>query len=254
MSAPLRAVSLALSAIAGAVLAAWGVAWLCGRYWGAWLPFALSVAVTALLGLLPRARPWAVRGPYALMFGGGVLALWFVTRLKPPWDWADHVAPYLAPAAGVLAVVGLVWWQISIAVQPEAKRPPAGWLVWLAAAAWLVAYFSSARGAPGVMERLFSEWFGLSLTQAHDLTVVARKAIHFAFYGLVGLGGARAAIGSRATPATSAAFAASLALSYALFDEYRQSTFPGRTGSLADIALDMAGAGLFLWVALARKR
>lgn len=218
-----------------------GVVYLLGtKFYGVWLPLALPLCVYMLLGLLPRVQ--AGRVAYSASIAGGVLTAWFLTRERLPWERWDlysRYAPYISLALGIF---GLVWW--FVAASASARRPSVGWLLALALCAWGIAFFSSAKGGADQTEAWLIQVFGLAPDTAHSMNVVVRKIIHYGFYGLVGLFGLLAARRSGATKP--AIFALLIALSYASFDEVRQSYVPGRTSSALDVGLDMAGAATFV--------
>lgn len=55
-------------------------------------------------------------------------------------------------------------------------------------------------------------------------------------------------------PATRALCAFMIASGYGVFDEWHQSFVPGRFASLTDVALDVAGAALGVWLAVYANR
>lgn len=119
-------------------------------------------------------------------------------------------------------------------------------LRWLWASVVLAASLNAVGGAesgPGG----FTNWLesiGLSPEVAWQVTILCRKTLHFAYYGMVAL---TAHFGVRSRMPV---WAIAWALIQACFDEYRQSASPGRTGSVADVLLDMAGAVMFVGIAV----
>lgn len=103
-------------------------------------------------------------------------------------------------------------------------------------------------GASGMVEWLIRT-FDLSEPEAHRLVVAFRKSVHFLAYGL-----AAGCFFAAAAWTVSRHLAALLALAFATligaFDEARQGFSVGRTGSLADVGLDLAGATVFVALAL----
>ena len=76
-----------------------------------------------------------------------------------------------------------------------------------------------------------------------------RKTAHLAFYGFAGYAAWRGAAQAGAWRHGRLLFAFGAALLIATFDELRQSTQIGRSGSIWDVLLDMVGA--FVTVGLA---
>lgn len=109
-----------------------------------------------------------------------------------------------------------------------------------------------AGGAGGMVEWLIRT-FHLSEVDAHRLLIAFRKSVHFLAYGLAAWCFFAAAVWT-----VSRHLAALLALSFAAmigaFDETRQAFSEGRTGSLADVGLDLAGAIAFVALALLVSR
>ncbi len=75
------------------------------------------------------------------------------------------------------------------------------------------------------------------------IDLVGRKIVHVGIYGVL------FALWWRALGWRSAAVAASIAVAYAISDEWHQSHVDGRNGSPVDVLLDSAGVAL-AWVAL----
>jgi VanZ family protein len=93
------------------------------------------------------------------------------------------------------------------------------------------------------------------LQHLHD---VVRKLAHFAEYLVLGVLLYRALAVPGRSASRAAVTALALAAFYSLIDELHQSFVPGRTGALADCAIDVAGAGAGLalvttWVAARRS-
>lgn len=96
------------------------------------------------------------------------------------------------------------------------------------------------------MVEFFMRQFRLDQATAEVWVIAVRKAIHFSYYGLLGLAAwASAKSGSLERPIGWAIF---FALTCATFDELRQTTQPGRTGSTLDVLLDVFGAAVCIWI------
>ena len=75
-----------------------------------------------------------------------------------------------------------------------------------------------------------------------------RKFAHFAEYGVLGLLAARAFFGSSLRSGMAAAASVGLCVAVSMTDEFIQSFNPQRTGSIYDVALDLCGAVLAIFV------
>ena len=99
-------------------------------------------------------------------------------------------------------------------------------LRWLPAGGWmaLIFYFSSQTELPG--------------PASHVLDVLFKKGAHFVVYAIL------AALLERAValPAHGRRVAFTLAVLYAISDEFHQSFTPGRTPQATDVMIDAAGA------------
>jgi VanZ family protein len=207
-------------------------------------PALLALGIFAAIHALPGQPP----GRYALL--GLHLALFhavFALSASPEhWSGSGRL---------VLAVGCIALLTIGGEAFGRDRLLRLGWARWTAlmGLALLVAWFSGGAGGPGWMVRFLVEGFGIAEETARTIAVVLRKAIHFLFYGLLALLAGRAAEASGASIRSALCFATLWTLSHALFDETRQMTAPGRTGTWGDIALDMAGAAFFLALWMRRR-
>jgi len=129
-------------------------------------------------------------------------------------------------------------------------------LVWIAVIA-VESFVGSAQNTAGILFPLV-KWFFPKLTAAHmaDIHVMVRKAGHFFGYSILGFLLYRAWWTTlRTTSLTwrdmfrdwswrAAVLALLCTLAVAASDEWHQSFSPGRTASLADVALDESGGFL----------
>ena len=109
----------------------------------------------------------------------------------------------------------------------------------------LILFFSGSRGSVDETSGFFRpllEFFFPSLTPEETILYYGyvRKFLHFTVYAILGLLAFRAFSASSSRHALLTALLISLAV--ALIDEFIQFLNPGRTGSLYDVAIDMAGA------------
>lgn len=162
---------------------------------------------------------FALGGPWWIL-GTGVVAAWIGLGPDAPWRLR------------VLTAV-LVALPLPLAVLSGEAGGAGGWVRWL-------------------MQ------FGISFETIDQIVFWGRKGVHFGFYGaLAGVAWAwfcainRWIVGEEGDVVLQIATPLLLALSFAAFDEARQWTTPGRSGSWVDVALDLAGAitvlGYLVW-------
>jgi VanZ family protein len=133
---------------------------------------------------------------------------------------------------------------------------------WLAVAACsvLILVFSGDEFSAGATSRILRpllRWLFPELDAAalHDLHMAVRKAAHVVEYALLGLLAFRALRLSPATPLSRAvALGLGLVVAVAAADELRQAALESRTGSIADVGLDLAGGALGVGLLLASQR
>lgn len=206
-----------------------------------WLVPLLLAATGAFLGLLPHFRaPESRMAPmclYAAMFSAG----WMWSIQVPGRNQDTPVARGILLILGLLFVYGLVL----LIRTPDAIRRN-GWLWLMFALGTGVAAFSGPSGASGGR---WEDWLIARLSidpaTAEALVFAFRKGVHFGFYGVLAVVAYRAAF-----PAPKAvAFAFGIATVHAIFDEGRQSFVGIRSGQAVDVAIDLAGAAVFLLIA-----
>jgi VanZ family protein len=205
-----------------------------------WLPAAAGFAFLLLLYSLPALHP-PLRGLTSLAFAPGVLAFWSASQ------GADRIAALFGTVAVTAALVAA---GLALRRRQRFMVP----LLTVVGSAWLVAYFSGGAGGADPMVDLLRTLFGLSREAAEFATVVLRKGIHFVFYGTVASLAWSAAVGARASARTAVGFGLAIALTLAAFDEGRQTSVPGRTGSASDVVLDLAGAATFIAISIRVRR
>jgi VanZ family protein len=210
-----------------------------------WLPVMFAMAFYGLLLFAPRIS-MAGRVGLALLFGSGSCILWMVSGSAA--FLGKHAAIQLAfqVLLGVVGFFGLLLLLGSWMKAPPKSGPSYGPVLILMLLGWLISYFSSSHGGASPMVAWVMHAFSWSQHTAESVIVVCRKIGHFTFYGVIALAGFAVALKNGS--ARKACLAAGLltALSCATFDEMRQSTQVDRTGSIWDVALDMAGASTAL--------
>lgn len=156
-----------------------------------------------------------------------------VTVGANPWNTGLEL-PIVAASAGTLLVAVICAKSIDTHLR------------WMYVSVILAAVLNAVGGAesgPGG----FSHWLvslGFSPEIAWQITVAARKSVHFAYYGLLAL---TAHFGTRNQIPI---WAISWTLVHAGFDEVRQAQSPGRTGTVWDVLLDFAGGATFVGLAI----
>jgi VanZ family protein len=118
---------------------------------------------------------------------------------------------------------------------------------------WVIVYFSGGGGGADPMVRFAIERLGMSPGQAETFIVMLRKTIHFTWYGLLALSAYRLA-NPKFDLRPAVVFGLQMALTFAIYDEFRQSTATNRTGTLWDVGLDMLGATAFIGISVLRYR
>jgi VanZ family protein len=118
---------------------------------------------------------------------------------------------------------------------------------------------------PGPRSRRLRAWFALvvwcaliftlsaqpnlELTDHELLDLVARKLAHATVFGILALLASMTFRQEGIAPRTAIAMGFMFAVLYAVSDEWHQSFVAGRVGSVRDVAIDTAGAGI-AWVSL----
>jgi VanZ family protein len=211
-----------------------------------WLPVTLCAVVAALLGLV---RPSMARPLVWVAICFGVALLWFLS--EPQVSIGSHPR-----WIRILLALGLGCSLSSLVLFGKwaCKRGAVfGWALVLACMSWQIAFFSSPSGGSGGMIAAAIDFLGLSTGQAEVAVLVVRKCIHFCFYGMLGWTAFRFAMSTGAERVRSIVFGVALAISFAMFDEGRQTFFFDRTGSTWDVLLDTAGAVALVWFSARRS-
>lgn len=120
------------------------------------------------------------------------------------------------------------------------------WLIATVFASGIVTRAGSADyGASGMID-WFAQ-FGFSPTIAEICTITIRKLIHLSFFGVLA-GTAFLSFGTTTPKWNRVTWPLAWTLLHASFDEYRQSLTPNRTGTIADVAIDLIGAATAIWI------
>jgi VanZ family protein len=179
--------------------------------------------------------------------GSSILAGWLASSgaTNRHIDFAYLPVLMLAP----IVLISLLSTLGTIAALPKNMRRPAWLLLIPVAMACLISVASSSVAGAEFMIQWVIRHLGVDRPSAVTLIFCVRKSIHVSFYGLLALS-ARTAVGAAKEKSFAAnRFALVFAFATASFDELRQSTQPGRTGSAIDVLIDMLGAVAFLAIA-----
>lgn len=183
---------------------------------------------------------------------------WFWTWRNETWYVGPFVAllfvatfsAWMSRSLTLLALFALVCSETVVSTEKSrSKRDIHGFTRWLFVAcafATLIAGLSNSSGSPGHLHEQLAAWLHITPDQAWYLVVGVRKTIHFSAYGLATLAAYR---WSTANGAPGLWRGIAFTLPLACFDEFRQHFAAGREGSPWDVALDMAGAVTFLFIA-----
>lgn len=222
-----------------------------------WIPFAFITAIFLQLRSSCYLAKHGLVSPLAITFTIGVMIGWFSTSGIPPKRMDFMFWPCLVlflPFAGALRHTFLVTARVSM----TSRR--AAWWTWMSLfmAGIISVASSSVAGADGMVVWTKTV-LHLEPSTAETVVHYIRKTIHFSYYGLVGLTAAIATLfgglnNGELDPSKTKhesvieAWQRGLlfALTVASFDELRQSTQPGRNGSIFDVVLDMSGAVVFV--------
>lgn len=218
----------------------------------------------------PRPARWWIMAN-DLKFPSTPLAV-YILLLMPVFQWlvrgvgARQAVAVIAPLPIWLAlgyfvsidVPGLLvaWWLGMSVIAAgsswllgRAAGVPTLWLAPLVVLAVSIGVFSGDQGGAGGMAEWLQRTFGWEHEAAERVVVVARKGAHLVFYGLLGFSAARLLRSLRLGEGMWLC-ALLVVLAHAVYDEARQLSTPGRTGSAWDVGIDLIGGLLGVWLAL----
>lgn len=123
--------------------------------------------------------------------------------------------------------------------------------IWLGVVLFLgTTYFAATNTAPFILPLLKKLAPGGSSAQLHAMHIALRKLTHMAEYVVLALLWFWAIVVHTGRPVRAAWIALMVCLACAVADEAHQAIVPARTGSLQDVAIDVAGAAGALLIAL----
>jgi VanZ family protein len=136
-------------------------------------------------------------------------------------------------------------------MRPSYWVPAAGWMAFIL---WLSSGDFSAERTAWLLPPLI-QLFPWAAADAEWLHGAIRKLAHFTVYAVLALLWYRALARGRRLPRGPAAWGAlAIAVAWACVDELNQSTILTRTGSIADVVLDSAGAAVALGFAYSGRQ
>lgn len=219
-----------------------------------WLPMLLVAVLGLLFAWHPRLSKCPASGWFVALFGFGELYVWMkavgpaARDTEKVWFRLAELLPPLTLAVALFVALFFLRRNLTAPVGQKLGWIPA---IFILAVGWAIAYFSGGKGGADPMVVALMERFRLDEQTARFLVITFRKSLHFLVYGFIALSAFRLAV---PRPHRNAAiyFSLLVALSFALFDEFRQSAATNRTGSGWDVGLDMLGATTFIGVSVLR--
>jgi VanZ family protein len=244
-----RYLSAALSWLSGAAVALGLMALASFHTPHVWLPVLYALIFGAWTTVLPPIREKGLGGWIVAALTLVVCGVWIRSEglLTIGWRQATPRLLTFGWAACLLAVALILAavWRSKL----TAKESRLGWLAVTLVLATLVAQTSNSQAGASSMVPFFMRILHLDQASAETFVLVFRKTVHFSFYGFVAFSAWKAAAQAKVSPQGMLAFGLGSALILASFDEARQSTQIGRTGTIWDVLLDMVGATVILSIA-----
>lgn len=212
----------------------------------------LFAVVAFMLARLPLLKTVGDRTLAFVAYAVPFLTLWIASNPAPKYSLKGFIFHTLLSLFGLASILALGTF-ITVGRKSARLRKFAGVLFSLFVLCWLVAAFSSSTGSGSKMITFAMDYLGMSRDGAETAVLILRKTLHFGFYGILGWLALRTAT-QGGLKRGFALFALLFVLAHCSFDELRQSGYADRTGSVWDVCLDLAGAAVFIGVALARRQ
>ena len=219
-------------------------------YRGLWMPLALIGIQVLVFGMHPRLKDAPQRSSFLWAFGLIAVGLWMLSVGPSPVRLIQAIANLLPLP---LILMGAVFAARFLSVNRNADGWPLVNCLFFAFLGWIVASMSGSQGGANPMIQFVMDRFGWDRHSAESAVIVFRKCIHFVGYGSIGLNAFALSL-PRQGLYDAAKFGLAVAAGFAVFDELRQSTSVGRTGSAWDVGLDLLGAITFIGLAVLRYR
>lgn len=217
-----------------------------------WLLPLLAIVTTTLWGLAPHLKAIEDRAGLFLAHASGLLLAFLASNdLDKLSEGTSKVLRAGTIGLWVVAVLGTALATLGGSAR---ARPAMRWALLACLVSLMVAYFSGSEGGAGSWVAWIEAKLHLSRASAENAVFVMRKTLHFSFYATLAWLPWRVARLGGASPGLAAWIAVGFAGSFAMFDEFRQRTSPGRMGSPWDVALDLSGVAFVLAVSAARAR
>jgi VanZ family protein len=219
-------------------------------YRGLWMPLALIGIQNIAFNLHPRLKDAPQRIAFLWAFGLIAVGLWMLSVGPSPVRVLQQVADLLPLP---LILIGLAVAVRFVSINRNAEGWPLANCLIFGVLGWIVVSMSGSQGAASPMIQFLMDRFGWDYERAESAVFILRKCIHFTGYGCIGLN-AFALSGPRHGLNEAVKFGLAVAAGFAAFDEFRQTTSVGRTGSVWDVGLDLLGAITFIALGMLRYR
>ncbi len=150
-------------------------------------------------------------------------------------------------AALIISIIAIEIYRKQVYDEDRAIIP---WRILCQMCIFAIAYVSGGEGGAGGWASWFIETFHIDLQTADNIIFVVRKCIHFSFYGLLTLAIWQwcRRVYNEINAKVIVAHALTICFGFACFDEIRQFFTAGRTGLASDVAIDLAGGVVFLYL------
>jgi VanZ family protein len=204
-----------------------------------WLPIVFGIAFYGLLSSAPRMTG---RAGLSILFGSVSCILWMASGSEAFYDKHGSLRFAFQVLLGIGACIGFFMAVAAYLKAPPKAKPVMGAAILLMLIGWVISYFSSSHGGASPMIDWASKVFGLDRNTAETIIIAIRKTGHFCGYALIASVGFAMALQNGAVRKICFIGGIVTALTFAIFDEVRQSTQVDRGGSAWDVALDMSGA------------
>ena len=203
-----------------------------------WMPVAVGLVFLLSLGLLPPFESIALRLTVVALFGSGALAAWFLAEpsaASEPNERFSVLVPLIGSIGPILCgIVLLLMWEERRCV----SRAVWAWMFSLIALGWLVSFYSTMHDLAGSV-LLPHPSFRYSNDFAATHAIPMRRWYQAVFYTVSAFVAAGLAAACGAPKGKRLVFALIVPISYALFDELRNTIEFTDIYSKRDIALDI---------------
>ncbi len=219
------------------------------------VPGGYILFVAFAMGAFPIFEDRVMRAGFWSAFSTAFVLAW--AKAEPTVQISN---PWLVAAMAMCAGVGLIFFYYLVSQEGKFR---VGWLPVLLMTSFgiAIAFISSAAGGPDWMTEWVENILHIQAPQSHEVVHIVRKTLHFSSYGTAALAAALVARDLGTGLARSWVAGLCWAVPIAVFDEVRQTTAKGRTGSPWDVMLDTGGMivaltlfSIVTFISHARKR